>query len=254
MFFFPLCWYRYTVRHLLSFFLSFLIQAAEAFFTVLRYASKTHNFTRFCYRMRRVRQQIATVCAVYASKLLPLAPHTLANCYRMRRLCQQFATACAAYASKVLPHAAHTLTNSKLLFLSFSSDETSFYTVLLPHVPCTLANSYRMRRLRQQCATVCGTYACNLLLYAQSTLASCYRMRRTRQKTATACAAYACKKLIFKRFCQPMRRLRQQFATICTAYASNVLPHALHTLANCYRMHCIRQQSSSQANFAILTK
>ena len=77
------------------------------------YASKTHNFTRFCYRMRRVRQQIATVCAVYASKLLPHAPHTLANCYRMRRQRQQFATAYAAYASKVLPHAPSTLTNSK---------------------------------------------------------------------------------------------------------------------------------------------
>jgi hypothetical protein len=31
-----------------------------------------------------------------------------------------------------------------MLFLSFSSDETSFYTVLLPHAPCTLANCYRM--------------------------------------------------------------------------------------------------------------
>jgi hypothetical protein len=42
--------------------------------------------TRFCYRMRRVRLQIATVCAVYASKVLPNAAHTLAICYRMRRL------------------------------------------------------------------------------------------------------------------------------------------------------------------------
>jgi hypothetical protein len=32
-----------------------------------------------------------------------------------------------------------------MLFLSFSSDEKSFYTVLLPHAPCTLANCYRMQ-------------------------------------------------------------------------------------------------------------
>jgi hypothetical protein len=38
--------------------------------------------------------------------------------------------------------------------------------------------SYRMRQLRKQSATVCGSYACNLLAYAPSTLTSCYRMRR----------------------------------------------------------------------------
>jgi hypothetical protein len=32
------------------------------------------------YRMRRICLQFATVCAVYASKLLPHAPHTLAQC------------------------------------------------------------------------------------------------------------------------------------------------------------------------------
>ncbi len=32
-----------------------------------------------------------------------------------------------------------------MFFLPFSSAETSFYTVLLPHVPCRLANCYRMQ-------------------------------------------------------------------------------------------------------------
>jgi hypothetical protein len=38
----------------------------------------------FCYRMRCLRYQIATACAVGASILLPYAQCALANCYRMR--------------------------------------------------------------------------------------------------------------------------------------------------------------------------
>jgi hypothetical protein len=45
----------------------------------------------------------ASACAVYASKLLPHAQHTLAMGYRMRRF--------AVYASKLLPYAQHTLAN-----------------------------------------------------------------------------------------------------------------------------------------------
>ena len=132
----------------------------------------------------------------------------------------------------------------------------SEYTLLfqLPHAPSTLAKCYRMRRIRQQFASVCAVYGSKLLPQAPHTLANCYRRRRIRLQFATACAAYACKQLIFTRFCYRMRRLRQQFATVCGAYASKLLPHAPPTLANCYRMRRIRQQSSSQANFAILTK
>ncbi len=47
-------------------------------------------------------------------------------------------------------------------FLSFSSDETSFYTVLLPHAPCTLANSYLMQeyiyRLIQYTIYICSRW------------------------------------------------------------------------------------------------
>ncbi len=43
---------------------------------------------------------LATACAVYASKLLPYAPSTLAKCYRMHRIRLQFAVVCAVYASK----------------------------------------------------------------------------------------------------------------------------------------------------------
>ncbi len=99
----------------------------------------------FSYRMRRLQQQSATVCqqfasvcAVFTSKLLPHAPHTLAKCYRMRRIRQQFAAACAAYACKN----------------SFLHDFASVCAVcasnLLAYAPLTLARCYRMRRIRQQ--------------------------------------------------------------------------------------------------------
>ncbi len=112
----------------------------------------------------------------------------------------------------------------------------------LPHAPSTLANCYRMRCLRQQSATACAVYACNLLPYVPSTPAKCYRMRRLRLQFATVCAVYASKTHNFTRFCYRMRRVRQQIATLCAVYASNLLPHAPHTLANCYRMRCLRQQ------------
>ncbi len=161
----------------------------------------------FSHRMRRLRQQIATVCAVYASKVLPHAPHTLGICYRMLRLRQQ---------------------------------NTQFYTVLLPHAPCTLANCYRMRRLCQQFATA---YASNLLPYAPSMLAICYRMRRIRQQSATACAVYANTRSPSILFCSSYRicRLCQQSATVCGAYASNLLAYAPSTLASRYRMRRICQ-------------
>ncbi len=137
----------------------------------------------FSYRMRRLRQQIATVWAVYASKVLPNAPHTLAICYRMRRLRQQ---------------------------------NRQFYTVLLPHEQCTLANCYRMRRLRQQFATACAAYASKLLPYAPSTLAICNRIHRIHQQSATACAVYTNTRSpsIPQCFSYRMCRLRQQVAIL----------------------------------------
>ncbi len=66
------------------------------------YACKEHNFTRFCYHMRSVRQQFDTVCA---SNLLPYAQ---AICYRMRSVRQQSASVCAVYANR----ADHILTKS----------------------------------------------------------------------------------------------------------------------------------------------
>ncbi len=123
---------------------------------------------------------------------------------------------------------------------------------LSPRIPFCFC--YRMRRLRQQIATVCGAYGSKLLPQAPHTIENCYHMRRIRLQFATACGAYACKQLIFTRFCYRMHRLRQQFATVCGTYTSKLLPHAPPTLANCYCMRRIRQQSSSQANFVILAK
>ncbi len=106
----------------------------------------------------------------------------------------------------------------------------------LPHAPSTLANCYRMRRLRQQSATACTAYTCNLLPYAPSTLAK----HTILHGFATACSVYASKLLPYAAstlaICYRMRRIRQQIATVCAVYASNLQPHTPHTLAKCYRM------------------
>ena len=91
-----------------------------------------------------------------------------------------FATACAIYASKLLPHAQHTLAKHRI------------FDNLLPYAQCTLANSYRMRSISLQIATVCEAYAKNLLPHAPSTLAICYRMR-SYAVVASVDSAYASK-------------------------------------------------------------
>ncbi len=99
----------------------------------------------------------------------------------------------------------------------------------LPHAPSTLANCYHMRRLRQQSAT---TYTCNLLPYAPSTL----EKHTILHGFATACAVYASNLLPHAMHmlanCYLMRCLRQQFATVCAVYTSNLQPHAPSTLTN----------------------
>ncbi len=87
--------------------------------------------------------------------LLPHAPSTLANCYRMRSVRQQIATVCAVCASKFLPYAQRALANCEHHF-------TRFYTILrdlLRYAQCALAIGYHMRSVRQQFATVCAVYA-----------------------------------------------------------------------------------------------
>ncbi len=162
----------------------------------------------FSYRMRRLRQQICTVCAVYASKVLP---HTLAICYRMRHLRQQ---------------------------------NTQFYTALLPHAQCTLANCYRMHCLHQQFATACAAYASELLPYAPSMLAICNHIR---QLSATTCAIYTntCSPSIPYCFSYRMHPLRQQSVSVCGAYASNLLAYAPSTLASCYLENFFHSAQSS---------
>ncbi len=49
--------------------------------------------------------------------------------------------------------------------------------------------------------------------------------------------------------CQSMRRMRQHFASVCGACGSTLLAYAAHTVANCYRMHRIRQQNHVKMRF-----
>ncbi len=202
--------------------------------------------------MRRLRQQIATVCAIYASKVLPHAPHTLAICYRVRRLRQQN----TQFYTVLLPHASHTLANCYCMRRLRQQFATPYASKVLPHAPSTLIRVLRVYPfvLATACAVYASkllpyaAYASNLLAYAPYTLASFYRMRRIRQQSATACAAYASKVLPHAQYtltkthfytillayapsalaiCQRMRRIRQRCATACATYASKVLPHAL---------------------------
>ena len=57
------------------------------------------------------------------------------------------ATACAVYASKVLPHAPHTLAKTSFLH-DFASVCGAYASNLLPYAPHMLATCYRMRRVR----------------------------------------------------------------------------------------------------------
>ncbi len=148
-----------------------------------------------------------------------------------------------------------------------------------PHAPSTLANCYRMRRLRQHFATACAAYTSKVLPHAPSTLAK----HTILHGFATTCAVYASNLLPHAphslaicyacdvyvsnlhphtiAICYRMRHIRQQSATACAAYASNLQAYAPHTLANlqayaqhtlpkthfyntlvCYRMRHLRQQ------------
>ncbi len=134
---------------------------------------------------------------------LPHAPSTLANLYRMRRLRQQSAT---AYACNLLPYAPSTVAKHTILH-SFATACAVYASKLLPYAPSTLAICYRMRRIRQQIATICAVSASNLQPH---TLAKCYRMRRRHYYVFSEYT------LLFQ------------------------LPHAPSTLAKCFRMRCIR--------------
>ncbi len=78
---------------------------------------------------------LATACAVYASKLLPYAPSTLAICNRIR--------------SKVLPHARSTLIRVLRVYPFVLATACAVYaSKVLPYAAYTLAICYRMPRLR----------------------------------------------------------------------------------------------------------
>ncbi len=123
----------------------------------------------FCYRMRHLRQQIATTCAAYARNGLPHAEHTLAIGYRMRSIHQQsteYLNICYRMRSvcKQLPYAQHLLPYAKFYRMrSISLQRIQFYTILLPHVQCALAICYRMCSVVTQSEKSLLTYTVHTL-------------------------------------------------------------------------------------------
>ncbi len=93
---------------------------------------------------------------------------------------QQFASVCAAYGSKLLAQAAHAVAKSCKNEL-FASVCGACGSKLQVYAALAVAICQRMRRLRQQFATVDGAYASKLLAYAPHTVALCQRRRRMRQ-------------------------------------------------------------------------
>ncbi len=102
--------------------------------------------------------------------------------------------------------------------------------VKMAKLSCDLV-CWRMRRMRQHCASVCGACGSTLLAYAAPMLANCQHMRRIRQQNR-----------VKKSFCKRMLRMRLQIASVC---GSNLLAQTAHMLANCQRMRRIRQHFAS---------
>ncbi len=63
--------------------------------------------------MRRMRQQIASVCGACGSTLLAYAAHAVVTCQRRRRIRQQIASVCAACGSTLLAYTAHAVAKTK---------------------------------------------------------------------------------------------------------------------------------------------
>ena len=132
-----------------------------------------------------------------------------------------------------------------MLFLSFSSDETSFLrnnyipTSTAPFYPLQLLNYDRDAATDPSLQynadpspfslpgwkTVDQHFACSNNLYAFSEYTLLFLLPYAPSMPAK---------------CYRMRRIRLQFATVRIVYASKLLPYAPHTLAKCYRMRRIR--------------
>ncbi len=125
-------------------------------------------------RLRSVRLQFVTACAVYAHNLLPHAQCTLTTCYRMRSTVYAYK---AQNIWRFLSYTAHTLT----ICFRMRRVRLQFTTA------CALC------RVRLQFATACTGYTYNLLPHAQGTLTIRYHMRRVRLRFATECLEYASK-------------------------------------------------------------
>ena len=167
-------------------------------------------------------------------------------CQRMRRLRWQRFLTLSQRKKKVVSYPPEVHLNvSKQLFLNFHFFHWfKLDLVKMAKLACDEL-CQRMRRMRQQIASVHGACGSTLLAYAAHTVANCQRMRRIRQQNRVkmrflqAYAAHAVAN------CQRTRRMRQHFASVCGACGGNLLAQTAHMLANCQRMRRIRQHFAS---------
>ena len=166
-------------------------------------------------------------------------------CQRMRRLRWQRFLTLSQRRKKVVSDPPEVYFECvKVAFFEFSLFHWLKLLVKMAKLACDEL-CQRMRRMRQQFASVCGACGSTLLAYAAHTVANCQRIRRIRQQNRVKMSflqAYAAHAVAN---CQRMRRMRQQIASVCGACGSNLLAQAAHTLANCQRMRRIRQHFAS---------
>ncbi len=163
-------------------------------------------------------------------------------CQRMRRLRQQRFLNLNQRKKKVVSDPPEVYLNvSKQLFLNFHFFHCfKLDLVKMANLACDLL-CQRMRRMRQHFASICGACGSMLLAYAAHTVANSYRMRRIRQQNRVKMSFLQAYVAHAVANCQRMQRMREHFASVCGACGSNLLAQAAYTLANCQRMRRIRQ-------------
>ncbi len=187
----------------------------------------------------------ASVCAVYASNG--------ANCYRRRRMRQQIASVCGACGSILLAYtahavakscktgflqayAAHAVANCQRMRQQLASVDSPYACKLLAYAPHTVAICQRRQRMRQleQKGILYAVYT--LLAQTAHTVAICYRRRRMRQLKQNGqylTHLYKLKKIYFSPQVPYLyrQRMRQHIASVCCAYGSKLLAQTAHAVA-----------------------
>ncbi len=176
----------------------------------------------FCKRMLRMRLQIASVCGACGSTLLAYAAHAVATCQRRRRICQQIASVCAAYGSILLAQTAHAVARTK--------GYTRRTHISVQQTAHAVALCQRMRRTRQQIASVNGAYGSKLLAQTVHTVAICQRTWRMRQQNRVKLCVLLAQTVHTVANCQRIWRMRQHFASVYGTCGSNLLAQTAHAV------------------------